>query len=98
MPGSADLCFLIEDSVDDVLARLQERAIGVLEGSQVVDRSGARGKIRSVVRSPPDLFRMLTDRILQYVRDPDGNLIESLGLVRSGIMTDHQAGCQICAE
>jgi hypothetical protein len=56
MPGSADLCFLIEDPVDDVLARLQERAIDVLEGGQVVDRSGARGKIRSVVRSPSDLF------------------------------------------
>jgi hypothetical protein len=51
MPGSADLCFLIEDPVEDVLKRLQERGIDVLEGSKVVDRSGARGKIRSVVRS-----------------------------------------------
>ena len=53
-PGSGDLCFLIEDSVDDVLTRLKENGVPVLEGSKVVDRTGAQGKIRSVYVRDPD--------------------------------------------
>lgn len=64
-PGSADLCFLVEDKVDEVLNRLQADQIEVLEGGRVVDRTGARGKLRSV-----------------YIRDPDGNLIESVQRTR----------------
>ena len=45
-PGSADLCFLVQDNVDDVLKGLQDKGIAVLEGGQVVDRTGAQGKIR----------------------------------------------------
>jgi catechol 2,3-dioxygenase-like lactoylglutathione lyase family enzyme len=45
-PGSADLCFLVEDNVDDVLKGLKAKGIDVLEGGQVVDRTGAQGKIR----------------------------------------------------
>ena len=46
-PGSGDLCFLVEEKVDDVLARLQDKSIDVLEGGKVVDRTGARGKLVS---------------------------------------------------
>jgi catechol 2,3-dioxygenase-like lactoylglutathione lyase family enzyme len=53
-PGSGDLCFLVEDKVDDVLARLQSKSIDVLEGGKVVDRTGARGKLRSVYVRDPD--------------------------------------------
>ncbi|KAI9879855.1 MAG: hypothetical protein M1823_006791, partial [Watsoniomyces obsoletus] len=53
-PGSADLCFLIEDSIDDVLAKLKQQGTDVLEGGQVVDRTGAQGKIRSVYVRDPD--------------------------------------------
>ncbi|KJZ72211.1 hypothetical protein HIM_08353 [Hirsutella minnesotensis 3608] len=61
LPGTADLCFLIDDAADlDQVARAFRReGIEVLEGGGVVGRTGARGRIRSV-----------------YVRDPDGNLIE----------------------
>ena len=45
-PGSADLCFLVEDNVDDVLKGLRDKGIEVLEGDRVVDRTGAQGKIR----------------------------------------------------
>lgn len=54
-PGSADLCFLVQDSVDEVLERLKNKGQDVLEGGKVVDRTGARGKLRSVyIRDPDD--------------------------------------------
>ena len=53
-PGSGDLCFLVEDDIDEVLARLQANKITVLEDNKVVDRTGARGKLRSVYIRDPD--------------------------------------------
>jgi len=53
-PGSGDLCFLVEDPVDEVLTRLQAEGIEVLEGGEVVNRTGARGKLRSVYVRDPD--------------------------------------------
>lgn len=53
-PGSGDLCFLIEDNVDEVLERLHTDGINILEGSKVVDRTGARGKLRSLYIRDPD--------------------------------------------
>ena len=61
LPGTADLCFLVENGTDleAVLAQFQKDGIEVLEGAKVVGRTGANGPIRSI-----------------YVRDPDGNLVE----------------------
>lgn len=53
-PGSADLCFLVQDEVDQVLERLKSEGVHVLEDSKVVDRTGARGKLRSVYIRDPD--------------------------------------------
>jgi catechol 2,3-dioxygenase-like lactoylglutathione lyase family enzyme len=53
-PGSADLCFLVEDRVDDVLERIKAKGLHVLEGGQVVDRIGAQGPLRSVYVRDPD--------------------------------------------
>lgn len=53
-PGSADLCFLVEEDVERVLNRLKEMGVEVIEGGQVVDRTGARGKLRSVYVRDPD--------------------------------------------
>ncbi|KAK8058122.1 hypothetical protein PG994_008570 [Apiospora phragmitis] len=60
-PGAADLCFLVDEDVEMVAARLcnQRADVEVLEGGGVVERTGARSRLRSV-----------------YVRDPDGNLVE----------------------
>lgn len=51
-PGSADLCFLAHDSVDAVLDELTALAVHVEEGP--VERTGARGPIRSVYFRDPD--------------------------------------------
>lgn len=50
-PGSADLCFLVDENVDEVLKGLQAKGIEVLEGGQVVDRTGAQGRIRRYGRA-----------------------------------------------
>jgi len=55
MPGSADVCFLTEDSVDEVLKSLRGESIEVLEGGGVVERTGARSQLRSLYVRDPDL-------------------------------------------
>lgn len=61
LPGTADVCFLVEEDSDleGLIQGFQKEGVDVLEGAKVVSRTGARGKLRSV-----------------YVRDPDGNLVE----------------------
>jgi catechol 2,3-dioxygenase-like lactoylglutathione lyase family enzyme len=61
LPGTADLCFLVQEgvSLEDAIQGFNKDGIQVLEGGRVVARTGARGKLRSI-----------------YVRDPGGNLIE----------------------
>jgi catechol 2,3-dioxygenase-like lactoylglutathione lyase family enzyme len=54
MPGSADLCFLVQESVDEIVKGLGEKGVHVLEGGGVVERTGARGKLRSVYVRDPD--------------------------------------------
>lgn len=54
MPGSGDLCFLSETKVEDVLQGLQKEGVDVLEEGKIVDRTGARGQLRSVYVRDPD--------------------------------------------
>ncbi|KAJ5164611.1 uncharacterized protein N7500_006441 [Penicillium coprophilum] len=54
MPGSADLCFLTDENVEEVLKVFQDARMEVLEGAKVVERTGAVGKIRSVYVRDPD--------------------------------------------
>ena len=51
-PGSADLCFLTETPLDEVICHLGDCGITVLEG--LVERTGATGPIRSVYIRDPD--------------------------------------------
>ena len=50
-PGSADLCLLVEDSLDDVVAALDEHRVDYLGP---VSRTGADGAINSVYVRDPD--------------------------------------------
>lgn len=51
-PGSADLCFITEESLSAVIQRLQEHNIAVIEGP--VQRTGAAGPLRSIYFRDPD--------------------------------------------
>ena len=53
-PGTADLCFLTSTPITDVLAELKKEGLEVLEDGKVVDRTGARGKLKSVYTRDPD--------------------------------------------
>lgn len=53
-PGSADLCFISDTPVAEILAELKAKKIEVLEGG-IVQRTGATGHILSVYFRDPDL-------------------------------------------
>ena len=50
--GSADLCLVIEEPVEDALGELRRHGVEIIEGP--VPRSGARGEIVSVYFRDPD--------------------------------------------
>lgn len=51
--GSADLCFIAQTSLEQVIAHLNAEQIAICEGR--VNRTGAVGSIRSVYIRDPDL-------------------------------------------
>ena len=51
-PGSADLCFIIKQPVEQVIAHLNRCQVAVIEGP--VNRTGAIGTIQSVYFRDPD--------------------------------------------
>jgi catechol 2,3-dioxygenase-like lactoylglutathione lyase family enzyme len=53
LPGSADLCFITKQSLEDVIEHLSKCGITVLEGP--VNRTGAIGRIISIYFRDPDL-------------------------------------------
>jgi catechol 2,3-dioxygenase-like lactoylglutathione lyase family enzyme len=50
--GSADLCFIAETSLEEVIAHLQTQNIDIVEGT--IERTGAMGKILSIYLRDPD--------------------------------------------
>ncbi|BEP36200.1 VOC family protein [Variovorax sp. V59] len=52
-PGSLDLCFIASVPLEDVIARLKNNGVPILEGP--VMRTGATSRIRSVYVRDPDL-------------------------------------------
>jgi catechol 2,3-dioxygenase-like lactoylglutathione lyase family enzyme len=51
-PGSADLCFVVDDSIEEIAAILTSAGVHIEEGP--VDRTGATGPIRSLYVRDPD--------------------------------------------
>jgi catechol 2,3-dioxygenase-like lactoylglutathione lyase family enzyme len=52
MPGSADLCFITDAPLSEVIVHLNSLGVAILEGP--VARTGAAGPIRSVYFRDPD--------------------------------------------
>jgi catechol 2,3-dioxygenase-like lactoylglutathione lyase family enzyme len=50
--GSADICLIAVDPLDDVCRELAARGVSIEEGP--VERTGARGRLRSVYLRDPD--------------------------------------------
>lgn len=50
--GSADLCFIAETPLNEVMAHLQAQHIDIVEGP--IERTGAMGKILSLYLRDPD--------------------------------------------
>ena len=50
--GSADICLITEDPLNDIQAELVDRGIDIIEGP--VQRTGAVGQLRSVYVRDPD--------------------------------------------
>lgn len=53
LPGTADLCLIVDDPIDTVIAELDAHEVEIIEGP--VQRAGATGPIRSVYFRDPDL-------------------------------------------
>ena len=52
VPGSADLCFIAETSLDAAMAHVRGQGVEIVEGP--VDRTGAIGPMRSFYFRDPD--------------------------------------------
>ncbi len=52
LPGSADICFVANTPLKEILKRLSEHRVTVIEGP--VERTGAKGKILSIYVRDPD--------------------------------------------
>jgi catechol 2,3-dioxygenase-like lactoylglutathione lyase family enzyme len=51
-PGTADLCFIVDEPVADVMRSLQRHGVALVDGP--VERTGARGPILSCYVRDPD--------------------------------------------
>lgn len=67
--GSADLCFIVKDDINDVFKFLQKKAIKILEGP--VFRTGALGDIYSIYINDPDGNLI---ELSNYIKNNDTNL------------------------
>jgi catechol 2,3-dioxygenase-like lactoylglutathione lyase family enzyme len=62
-PGSGDLCFLLNDTLEEAMTRINALGIAIEQGP--VERTGATGPIRSIYLRDPDgnLLELATPRV-----------------------------------
>ena len=51
-PGSADLCFIVEEAIDEVADELRAKSVRVIQGP--CERTGAKQRLRSIYLYDPD--------------------------------------------
>jgi catechol 2,3-dioxygenase-like lactoylglutathione lyase family enzyme len=52
MPGSADICFITKTPIEEVIKKIEDNGINILEGP--ILRTGAAGPINSIYIRDPD--------------------------------------------
>ncbi|MDR0228559.1 MAG: VOC family protein [Flavobacteriaceae bacterium] len=50
--GALDLCFIVEENVEQIIMELQQKGIEIVQG--IVSRTGALGEIQSIYLRDPD--------------------------------------------
>ena len=62
VPGSADLCFMVSESVESLQTKLVQLGVEIIEGPVV--RTGATGPLRSIyIRDPDGNLIELSNRV-----------------------------------
>lgn len=65
-PGSADICFIAQTALSEVIRHLEVCGVGILEGP--VRRTGAQGPIESVYFRDPDMNLIEVSNYIQSER------------------------------